>query len=421
MVAFRERLCYGLWMCRSLLPILWFSVFTVTVAQAGKLYWNDRNTGKIQRSNLDGSEVETLREIDSNNLRGIAIDVPDGMLYFADNSADTISKMPIDGGAPEIIVSGLGFPADITLDFTNRKLYWCDQNRDVIERANLDGTQRETVIETKAPYYLELDIPNNKLYWGDFFDGNINRTDLSTIQAENLFTGQVRIRGVKLDRAEDELFWCNRQSNHIQRRKVAGGPVKTVITDLDTPHGLVIDPVARKAYWCDTGTDGHNNGGRAISRTDLDVAQPLETVAELSQPWDADIDLRTTSFEQYKARYFRVERTQEETELEGDFDQDGYVQLLEYGLASHAARKDLLPSIRVELDDSQAMLHFERFKGATDLEYQVEVSSDLENWETHSLGALTPALKPLGHGVEAVSVGIPGEKEHVRIRVSKAP
>ena len=143
-------------------------------ADGGKLYWVDRSAGKVQRSNLDGSEIETLVEVNSSNLRGIAIDVADDKLYFADNSADTISKASLDGNGLTTIVRDLGFPADVTLDLTNRKLYWCDQQRSVIERANLDGSGVETVVETPSPYYLELDVPNNFLYWGDFFAGNIN-------------------------------------------------------------------------------------------------------------------------------------------------------------------------------------------------------------------------------------------------------
>ena len=389
-------------------------------ADGGKLYWVDRNAGKVQRSNLDGSEIETLVEVDSNNLRGIAIDVADDKLYFADNSANTISKATLDGDGVAAIVSGLGFPADVTLDLTNRKLYWCDQARSVIERANLDGSGVETVVATPSPYYLELDIPNNYLYWGDFYAGNINRLSLSGGLPENLFTGQIRIRGVKLDHAKGELFWCNRASNHIQRRLVDGGPIRTVITDLDTPHGLVIDPVARKAYWCDTGADRHNNGGHAISRADLDVTEPLETIATLSEPWDADLDLRTTTYAQYVARYFRISRSETDTAVEGDFDRDGASQLLEYGLASHPERRDITPQVAVEVIDGKAFFVFQRFSDVSDLSFQIEVSSDMEIWETNRPNSQVTGAEEidvLAHGVERVKTAILTDASHGRLRV----
>ena len=390
------------------------------VADGGKLYWVDRSAGKVQRSNLDGSEIETLIEVNSNNLRGIAIDVADDTLYFADNKAKSISKAMLDGDGVTAIVNGLGFPADVTLDLANRKLYWCDEARSVIERANLDGSGVETVVATPSPYYLELDVPNNVLYWGDFSAGNINRCSLDGGASTNLFTGQPRIRGVKLDRAKGELFWCNRASNHIQRRLVDGGPVKTVITDLDTPHGLVIDPVARKAYWCDTGTDNHNNGGQAINRADLDVAGPMETIVSLSQPWDADLDLRTTSYAQYVARYFRTSRSEADTATEGDFDQDGASQLLEYGLASHPERRDLTPQVAVEVMDGKAFFVFQRFSEVSDLSYQIEVSSGMDSWETNSPNGQVTGVEEidvLAHGVERVTTAILTNASHGRLRV----
>lgn len=405
---------------RLLLLACVFSCLAPFVAEGGKLYWCDRNTGKVQRSNLDGTEMETLIEVDSTNLRGIAIDVAGDKLYFADNQANTISRASLNGGNVDAIIDGLGFPADVTIDLTNRKLYWCDQQRSVIERANLDGTSRETVVGTPSPYYLELDVPNKLLYWGDFFAGNINRLMLDGGNSENLFTGQQRIRGVKLDRAQGEMYWCNRESNHIQRRKIGGGPVKTVITGLDTPHGLVIDPVARKAYWCDTGTDNHNNGGNAINRADLDLGGPLETVASLSQPWDADLDLRTTTYAQYVARYFRISRSKDETALEGDFDQDGASQLLEYGLASHPERRDNVPEAAVELVDGQPYIVYERFANSADLTFVVEVSGDLEVWETNGPNgsvAGPEVIQSLAHGLERVRVELLTDASHVRLRV----
>lgn len=388
---------------------------------AGKIYWCDRNLGLVQRANLDGSELETLIEVDSTNLRGIAVDVPDGRLYFADNSADTISRATLDGKQVEILVSELGFPADVDLDLINRKLYWCDQQRSVIERANLDGSQVETVVETASPYYLDLDLPRRRLFWGDFSAGNIHYVPLTGGDPVNVFTGQPRVRGVKLDLDRQEMVWCNRQSNHVQRRKIDGGPVQTVITDLDTPHGLVIDPVARKAYWCDTGTDNHNNGGKAINRTDLDLGGPLETVAALSQPWDADLDFRTRSYAEYVARYFRIGREASETEPQGDFDGDGLIQLLEYGVASHPERKDLVPSYRASVQDGAPVFVYERFQGVTDLLYTVEVSDDMLVWRSNTADLQVTgkaAVEVLAFGLERVQVPILESGRHVRLRVT---
>ena len=42
-------------------------------AEAGKLYWTDSGTGKIQRANLDGTEVEDLVTEGLLSPRGLAL------------------------------------------------------------------------------------------------------------------------------------------------------------------------------------------------------------------------------------------------------------------------------------------------------------------------------------------------------------
>lgn len=393
--------------------------------EAGKLYWCDRNRGLVQRANLDGSDLETLIDTGSTNLRGIAIDVARDRLYYADNGADTISRASLGGDGVVVIVEGLGFPADVDLDGVGQKLYWCDQQRSVIERSNLDGSERETVIETPSPYYLDLDVPGGRLFWGDFLAGNISYVPIAGGAPVNAFTGQPRVRGVKLDLQRGEMVWCNRQSNHVQKRKIDGGPVTTVIGSLDTPHGLVIDPVARKAYWCDTGTDNHNEGGRAINRTDLDGKGVLETVAELSQPWDADLDYRTPDYGAYVARFFEIGRDAVTTAMEGDEDADGFSHLLEYGMASHPERKDLVPQYSVDLEgDGGAVFVYQRFSGLEDLRLQVEISDDMTVWRSNGPGAVVTGeeeVTQLEYGVERVRIPIVASASFLRLRVTWMP
>ena len=63
------------------------------------MYWADRGTNKIQRANLDGSNIEDL--------------VTDA--------------------------DGLDEPEDVAVDITGGKVYWVDHGTDKVQRANLDG------------------------------------------------------------------------------------------------------------------------------------------------------------------------------------------------------------------------------------------------------------------------------------------
>ena len=68
------------------------------------MYWTDSKTDKIQRANLDGSELE------------------------------------------DVVTTGLDFPRGIAVDELNGKIYWTDKGTDTIQRANLDGSDMEDVI-----------------------------------------------------------------------------------------------------------------------------------------------------------------------------------------------------------------------------------------------------------------------------------
>ena len=51
----------------------------------GRIYWTDRSADKIQRSNLDGSNVEDLVITGLSDPVGIALDVSNGKMYWGDD------------------------------------------------------------------------------------------------------------------------------------------------------------------------------------------------------------------------------------------------------------------------------------------------------------------------------------------------
>ena len=72
------------------------------------IYWTDWGVDKIQRANLDGSNVEDL------------------------------------------VTTGLRVPWGIALDIAGGKMYWTDFNK--IQRANLDGSNVEDLVTSGLSY-----------------------------------------------------------------------------------------------------------------------------------------------------------------------------------------------------------------------------------------------------------------------------
>ena len=83
---------------------------------------------------------------------GIALDVATGKMYFTALSGSKIQRSNLDGSNVEEIMTGgdILSARRIALDLSLGKIYWTDDNRG-IERANLDGSAREVIIQSQSP------------------------------------------------------------------------------------------------------------------------------------------------------------------------------------------------------------------------------------------------------------------------------
>lgn len=116
----------------------------------GLLYWNTgfQLGGSIQRSNLDGSDVQTLATV-GGFLQGIF--VSDQYIYWTDSNfgSQRIGRTSLDGANTDVLINtGLNIPYGIWA--TNTYLYWADLGTDTIHRANLDGSGAITLIDAFA-------------------------------------------------------------------------------------------------------------------------------------------------------------------------------------------------------------------------------------------------------------------------------
>ena len=112
----------------------------------GKMYWTEQTgsrTGKIQRANLDGTNVELVKNLTS-VPRGIVIDSVNGKIYLT-NAWGKVQRLNLNGSnfQPNLI-TGLKSLGEITVDVAGAKLYWTE--KDSIRRANFNGENIQDVI-----------------------------------------------------------------------------------------------------------------------------------------------------------------------------------------------------------------------------------------------------------------------------------
>lgn len=113
--------------------------------EAGKMYWAGYPS-MIHRADLDGSNAEILvTGLGAPNA--LALDLADCKMYWTDNVSDKVQRANLDGTEVEdLVTTNLSMPWGIALDRGIGKMYWIDRYANRIQRANLDGTERESVI-----------------------------------------------------------------------------------------------------------------------------------------------------------------------------------------------------------------------------------------------------------------------------------
>jgi hypothetical protein len=190
----------------------------------GKLYWCDREGMRVMRTNLDGSNVETLIETGrgENDRRdqtrwcvGITIDPKLGKLYWTQKGPTKgglgrLCRANIDipnGEDPtnrsdiEVLFDRLPEPIDLELDLANRLLYWTDRGDpprgNTVNRVPID---RKAVPEILIKHLMEgigiaLDGPGNRMFVTDFA-GSVYSADLDGKNERNFLYGQGNLTGI---------------------------------------------------------------------------------------------------------------------------------------------------------------------------------------------------------------------------------
>jgi hypothetical protein len=191
----------------------------------GKLYWCDREGMRVMRSNLDGSQIETLVEAGRGEADrrdqtrwcvGITIDPERKQIYWTQKGPDNGEQgrllragLEIPNGETaadrsdiEVFFDRLPEPIDLELDVKNRILYWTDRGDpprgNTVNRASIDA--RPQAPEILVTHLMEgigiaLDVPHDRMFVTDFA-GSIYSARLDGSGERNLLFAQGNLTGI---------------------------------------------------------------------------------------------------------------------------------------------------------------------------------------------------------------------------------
>jgi sugar lactone lactonase YvrE len=189
-----------------------------------KLYWSDREGMRVMRSNLDGSQIETLvesghgegdRSNPSNWCVGITVDTERGHIYWTQKGGDNAEHGSILRANIEIpkgqtaanrtditaLFEGLPEPIDLELDHTNRVLYWTDRGDpprgNTVNRTPIDGKLSQNIVlgHLMEGIGIALDVPGDRMYVTDL-GGSVYSARLDGSDKRVLAIAQGNLAGI---------------------------------------------------------------------------------------------------------------------------------------------------------------------------------------------------------------------------------
>ena len=192
----------------------------------GKLYWCDREGMRVMRSNLDGSQVETLVEAGRGDVDrrdqtrwcvGITIDPKRQKIYWTQKGPDNAGlgrifranvEIPKGESAAnrsdiEVLFADLPEPIDLELDLQERVLYWTDRGDpprgNTVNRAPIDATPipapQIVLTHLMEGIGLALDVRGGRMFVTDFA-GSVYSARLDGSEEKNFLFAQGNLTGV---------------------------------------------------------------------------------------------------------------------------------------------------------------------------------------------------------------------------------
>lgn len=263
----------------------------VSATPAGEVYWTipggfESPPGHVMRADLDGATVEAV--ITQSSPESLAL-LPDcDAIFWTEDIVDSVYRSDLAGGNIELLIDFGSEPTELSglvVDPTAGKLYWIDQFGPDIHSANLDGSNIQRVpLNEPLPsgLSLELDVNDGMLYWGEF--SKIRRASVSggPIQTVYETDDPFVAAGIVVHPEDGLVYWTEIVFGSIQRKNPVGGIPQTLLSGLDQPAGIDLDPLAGKLYWTERGL---------VRRSDLDGTDVEDLVAFDGQSRDLVLDL----------------------------------------------------------------------------------------------------------------------------------
>ncbi|OQV14980.1 Low-density lipoprotein receptor-related protein 2 [Hypsibius exemplaris] len=147
------------------------------------LYWTDSSLDTINAATSDGRHRIVLFAQNISRPRGITLDPRDGarFLFWTEwGERPRIERASLDGTARKSIITvKIFWPNGLAIDLPNKRLYFADSKLDFIDFCNYDGSGRTQVLASALALHHPhaMAVFEDSMYWTDRQINRVNRAD----------------------------------------------------------------------------------------------------------------------------------------------------------------------------------------------------------------------------------------------------
>ncbi|MEM7551200.1 MAG: FG-GAP-like repeat-containing protein [Bacteroidota bacterium] len=289
-------------------PNLLIAAFLIVanLVEAQKLYFvQGSSTSIIQRSNLDGSNVD-LNE-SGTAVQDLVVDPVTNRIFWIESRGagipDVIRVADISsfGGtisfanqADFLLLGSNAQPFALEIDLINRQIYWTERGDNAIARANIDTSTpvRDPVASVNFLRGLGLDPENGKMYYiqeitSDLIvQANLDGSSPVTVLDGTDF-GFAAFTEVAVDELNDMIYFTVNNEIWVSDLDGSAGSRQMILSGLESPRGIDIDNEGGFLFYADSGPTGN------IGRSSLDGSGQIDIVTGLDAPANVALDLST--------------------------------------------------------------------------------------------------------------------------------
>jgi hypothetical protein len=217
--------------------------------QASKMYWSETGVNaRIRRANLDGGGIETV--LAAQDVLDVALDPQNNLLFYAQYGSNqpnpAIRAATLTGGSPHDVISGNDVVPQALVLFGGQ-VYYPANGAGAIRRINYDGTGDQQFYGNAGGGVFALlfhHVPGvSYLYWLDEDDDYIRGPDdgdvlfnLRSVNPNPL--GENFPYGIAT--TGDRLYWSDAVTNKIQSIGFGAEDYQSLVTVDGSPRRIAI-------------------------------------------------------------------------------------------------------------------------------------------------------------------------------------